>query len=122
MKNHVDNIKAINTLTLFLIVIFLITGWLPLIWFAIFLLVISTFNNRLADTIAQGWIGTIQKLGKLNTAIVLSLVFYLVLTPLAIFFRLANKKKVDHFLRNTKESYFETVDKHFSTPDFERPW
>ncbi|MCX7816193.1 MAG: SxtJ family membrane protein [Syntrophales bacterium] len=122
MKEHLENVRALNILTLFVIVIFLLTRWLPLVWLAIFLLMINTFNNRLARIIAQWWISAMRTLGRINTTIVLSLIFYFVLTPIAFLFRLAHREKTDHFLRNSKESYFEIVDKHFTAPDFERPW
>jgi len=93
-----------------------------LLWIAVALLGGSTFENRVILLIARGWMRFATFIGNINSKILLSVIFYLIMTPLAIAYRLTHKRSVDHFTHDTKKSYFDDIQPVCGKETFEKVW
>jgi hypothetical protein len=114
--------KTINVLTLAVLIAYVIFATPWLMWLAILLLLGNAFESRITRNLAQSWIKFAEVLGAFNSKVLLTLSFYLILTPLALVYRLFNRSLVEHFRANTKRSYFENMNKTYTPADFEKSW
>ncbi|MDD5167827.1 MAG: SxtJ family membrane protein [Syntrophales bacterium] len=114
--------KTITVLTLAFLIAYLIFGSKWLLGISILLCAGNAFESRVSNAIAQYWMRFASFLGKINSRIILTLMFFLVLTPIALLYRIMNREKVDHFLKNNRDSYFDDVEKSFGKEDFEKLW
>ncbi|NPU83480.1 MAG: hypothetical protein HPY65_03245 [Syntrophaceae bacterium] len=114
--------QTIHVLTLALLIAFLIFGSRWLLWAAVFLAVANTFENRLTTAIAKGWLAFAQWIGRINSRILLTLIFFLFLTPIAWLYRLFNRTLVDHFRADTRTSTFQERNHRWEPADFEKIW
>ena len=90
--------------------------------FALAFLVMGLLAKGPAKQVARGWLKFAEVVGGINSRIILTLLFYLFLTPLAFVFRMTH----GDFLRLNREeraaSYF-TVRKHrYGPKDLTNPW
>jgi hypothetical protein len=114
--------KTINALTLAALIAYLIFGAQLLLWIALLLTLGNAFESRITAIVAHYWMNFAAVLGAFNSKVLLTLTFYLILTPLAFVYRLFNRPLVDHFLVNKRRSYFEDINKTYTRTDFEKPW
>src|SRR5688572_8771341 len=75
----------------------------------------------LAKAIAYVWIKFAVLLGYLNSRILLSIVFYLFLFPIALLSRLFNKDPMQLSPKKSG-SYFSERNHEYNAEDFEHPW
>lgn len=129
--NRLDTIKTINVLAAALLVVYAIGfKWLDirllgvnvLVWIALLLIVGSAFESRITTAIAKGWMKFGHVIGTFNTKLILTVIFFVVLTPLAFLFRLFNRHLVDHFKVNNRSTYFDDLNKSYEKSDFEKLW
>ena len=105
-----DERKIIIVLTVACVAAFFIfrhNKW-PLV-LALFLILSEIIGGKLPNLIARGWKKLALLLGNLNSRILLTLAFYLFLTPIASLFRIFNRKSPAHFLVDGRESLFEDI-------------
>ena len=94
-----------------------------LVYAATALLALSFTDNRAAKFIASAWMGFADAFGAISSRIILVLVFYALLTPLAMLYRLFNKKEMLHFTTDARDTMFDDVPpQSFSKESFEKPW
>lgn len=101
-----------------------LTGWAPWDWLAVSLLSAALFMKNTAAFLADSWLRFGRALGEVNTRIILGLVFYLVLTPLALFKKLVTGGEDPLRLKKNPagDSYYK-IKNHLYTPaDLEKPW
>jgi len=118
--------KRIKVLETFLVltgasVIFGLILEINLFFYLAFVLVaVGVFVKRLALLIAEGWMKLADFLGLFVSRIVLAVVFFIFLTPIAL---LARKIKGSSLgLKNNKSSFFDTRNHQYSKEDFENVW
>jgi hypothetical protein len=90
---------------------------------ALGLLLVGLFFRWPAAKLAGAWLGLSAVLGAINSRVLLTLVYYLVLTPVALLYRLTHRdplslKRPD----DTGRSYWIVRDHKFGPRDLERPW
>lgn len=78
---------------------------------------IGLLSPALSGWIAQGWSWLGAKLGWINGRILLGLVFFVVLTPVALLRRLLAKRSPDH-----GTTYWTARDHRYTAADLEKPW
>ena len=83
---------------------------------AIFFLIFSATFPIILDPLEKGWMKFAHALGWVMNRVLLTIVFYLILTPLAVSRRLLRKKK------ETGSTYWLEKPKSFSKEDLEKPW
>ncbi|MCX5785138.1 MAG: SxtJ family membrane protein [Elusimicrobia bacterium] len=100
-----------------------LTSWALWYWLALALLAAALFFKKTAAVIADGWLKFGHTFGTINSRIILTLVFYLALTPLAFIKKLFSggdtlklKKK------SAGESYYEPRNHLYVPTDLEKPW
>jgi multisubunit Na+/H+ antiporter MnhB subunit len=91
-------------------------GWEPLLWVALVLAVSGLSSGWLSDRLIYGWHKLGHALGYVNSRIILSVIFIVVLTPVALLYR-ATRKKVAH-----TGSYFVTRNYTYTAKDMEKGW
>jgi hypothetical protein len=120
--NRLESIKTITVLAIAFLIAHLIFGARWLLWTALLLLVGGAFESRITTAMARYWMQLASFLGRINSKVILTLMFFVVLTPIAFLYRLFNREKVDHFLRNRRDSYFDDIQKTYGHEDFEKLW
>lgn len=115
-------LKTLNGISLVLLILFLIFGkkWL-LILSALFLLT-SIFGWKYTYVMADFWLKLGQFLGTILTKIILALVFYFLVTPLAFLFRIFNREIYLFFKDRNRDSFFKDVNIEYRKEDFEKMW
>ena len=86
------------------------------------LLFTGLFLKRISGIVAGAWLRFAAFLGAINTKILLSVMFYLILTPLAWMFRLF-KGDILHIGKNEKvATYWTEHEKEYAPSDLEKMW
>ncbi len=82
--------------------------------------VVSLLSSFVANKIVWAWYKLAQGLGYVNSRIILSLIFFVFLTPLAFLSRL--KKGDSLHLKKSEGSYFITRNHPYAKKDLEKMW
>ncbi|MCX5847932.1 MAG: SxtJ family membrane protein [Deltaproteobacteria bacterium] len=117
-----ETLNTIIVLAAACLIAFLIFNITWFLWIVLFLSIGGLFESRITTGIAKYWMKFGRALGTFNSKIILTLIFFIILTPLAFFFRLFNKQLVNHFKTNSRTSYFDDVNKSYQKSDFEKLW
>ncbi len=81
---------------------------------------IGFFINPIGEIVHKGWMLIAKVLGFINSRILLTLLFYVLLTPLALVFRLFNKARLKHTLKNNTS--FVIRNHQYTIQDLRNPW
>lgn len=114
--------KTISVLTLAVLIAYVIFSTQWLFWVAVLLTLGNAFESRFTTALARHWMKFANLLGAFNSRLILTVTFYLILTPLAFVYRIFNRPLVDHFRANKRQSYFEDMKKTYTPADFEKTW
>ncbi|MCB9186721.1 MAG: hypothetical protein H6601_08245 [Flavobacteriales bacterium] len=87
---------------------------------AISVLFLSALSEKAAVIIEKSWLWVGEKIGKVNAAILLFLVYHLILTPIAFLSRIGKKDPLQ--LRAPEKSNFITNHHRYTAKDLENPW
>lgn len=113
--------KTVLTICGGLFVISLITKMYAILFIVVFLFIAPFFSKPFASLIDRLWMRLSLILSKIFPPILLTIIFYVFLTPIAILSRIFGEKNPLH-LKNVDESLFKTVNKTFEKSSFEKPW
>ncbi len=91
-------------------------GWEPLLFAALAVALVGLVSGWLSDRVIFGWHKLGHALGYVNSRIILSVIFIVVLTPIALLYR-ATRKKVE----NTG-SFFVIRNHTYVGKDLEKGW
>ena len=117
----VEKVKAQLVMVTGFLVIGLIFGWQPLVVAATVLGVGFLLFPAFGDLILKGWFKFAEALGWFNSRVLLSLVFYIILTPIAVAYRLAGNDPLQ--LKKRPETSVFTDRNHTVTQkDLQDPW
>jgi len=119
--NREKNLEVILTLSIALIVFYLIFSIKLLLSLSISLGIIGLFFNYVSTKITWLWLGLSHILGYLSSRILLTLIFFTFLVPVALVYRLFNKD-ILQLKKGKTLSYFVTKDHEFGPRDLENPW
>ncbi len=89
---------------------------------ALALLALPLISRKAASRLAALWLGFSEVLGAINTKLLLGAVYFLLLTPLAFFFRLFHAGGFNAKADPAARSYFEEKKHLFAAADLEEPW
>jgi hypothetical protein len=101
--------------------LYLLFQWEWVLWLAFAVGMAGVLSNYLAQKIDIVWQFIGKILGFIMPNVLLSLVFFLLLTPLALLARLFRKKD-PLFLKNRQASTFRERNTIFDAKSFENPW
>jgi hypothetical protein len=123
-KRSVDQAKDTG-LALVLILLLMIRVWKQddLVLLAIFVLVLTMAWPAIFELPARVWFGLAELMGTVSSAILLSLVFALVVIPIAWMRRIAGADPMKRRLwKKGDDSVFLQRNHHFSAGDLENPY
>ncbi len=92
-----------------------------LLWIVIAIGVLSILSSWIRNSIHFLWMKLADLLGLIIPKLILSLVFFLIVTPLGIFSRWFSPKE-QLILKNDRDSTFFETEKKFEKSFFEKPW
>ncbi len=121
MKERGKHIETLLVIATGMTVFFLVTKKEYFLYIGIGLAVIGLAIPIAAKYIHLGWMGIAKVLGFINSHIILGLVFFLFLTPLALLRRIGRKDGLQLKKKN-EGSYFSKKEHVFEDKDLENPW
>jgi hypothetical protein len=81
----------------------------------------SLMFDAVADLILKGWMKIAEVLGFINTRILMTLVFFIFLTPFALLQRFLSRKNYLS-LKDSEKTVFHTRDHQYQPEDFDNIW
>ena len=92
-----------------------------LLYTAILLGVLALISKKIADYIHWAWMKLAWILSMIFPPILLSIIFYFILTPIAFLFRIINRSDT-LLLKQKLETTFRSRNKRIEREDFEKTW
>jgi Flp pilus assembly pilin Flp len=121
MENFKSNPdKTILTISVGLLVVYYFSKVEAFLLVAIAIGLVGIFSHFLATKIEWFWMKLAQLLSYIVPNIVLSIVFYFILTPIALLSRIGKKNPFQ--LKNTNDSVFKDRVLDIQPSDFEKTW
>ena len=93
-------------------------GWLSVVGFAVGLLSIA--SPWIAEKVLWAWFGLAKVLGYINSRVILSVLYYGLLVPIASVSRVFGNRPLQ--LKGGSQTYFSDRDHTYTKTDFENPW
>jgi predicted membrane protein len=118
MKTH-KAIESVLALVLLSIILFLMLGHSWILTAGLILGLLGALSERAARLLHQGWSLLTQAIGFMMSRIVLSLVFFLFLTPIALLYRAFSPNA---FYKRGGDSYYKLREYVFRAKDLKNPW
>lgn len=119
---ELQELETMAVLAAFLLLLNLFLKHEALVAAALALLVTGLFLKPVASVISRGWLGLSERLGALNSKVVLALVYFLLLTPLALLFRLCTENPLKLKREPEAETLFRERNHSYGRADFEKMW
>ena len=114
--------KDILVIVLGFLVIFLITKKNFFLYLSGGVALASVLSDVITEKIVWGWYKLAEGLGYVSSRVLLSFIFFIFLTPLALMYRLTRKKDVLQLQRKSGGSYFTERNHLYVKKDLERMW
>jgi Saxitoxin biosynthesis operon protein SxtJ len=121
MISREKKLESILVITLGMVVLYLLFKSLVFLVVALVLGVLSLSSDLLLTKIIWAWNRLASFLGYLNGTILLSAVYYLVLCPIAYFYRLRHPDALQLKKKSTG-TYFTTRNHTYTAKDLENMW
>ncbi len=115
------NLETILTISTGLAILYLIFDIKLLLFIAIGFSIVGLFINSISGKITSLWLKLALLLGAINSKIILSILFFVILVPTAYIYRLFNKDTMQ-LKRNKEKSYYYEREHEFSAEDFKNIW
>ena len=113
--------KTVLVITVGFLLLFVITKSNWALYISICVGIAGASSSYLASKITYWWAKLAWILSLIVPNIVMSGIFYLLLTPIALLSRIFGEKNQLN-LKNTAPSLFKTYNKNFDKASFEKPW
>lgn len=117
-------VEALETLTVFAgvcLVLGLVSDRRAYFWMALLFLGIALVAKPLAALLARIWLQFAELLARINNRLLLTLLFYGLLTPLAFVYRLCKHDPL-HLTGKRSPSFFNERDHRYAADDLKRMW
>lgn len=122
-NEHNNSLETVSTLAFVCILLGILFKFEALFYIAMALLFIGIFIKRLSSTIAKFWLKFADLIGYINTRIILTAVFFFILTPLAFIYRLLHGDFLNITNKETdRKSYWHSRIHLYQPKDFEKMW
>lgn len=103
-----------------LIVIYLLKGQVLILYISLAFAFIGIFVKPMATLITKGWFGLAFVLNKISSTVLLSLVYFLILLPISLLFKLRNTKMLN--LKNRGNSLWNVRNHDYQKKDMDNLW
>lgn len=121
MNEKINPYKTTLTIVTALLIIYLYNHLALFLYAALVIGLFAIFSSYLNNKIAFYWMKLAEILGLIFPKILLTVLYFFVLTPLALLSKLGRKKNFLQ-LKNSQDSLFLNVKKTFPKQDFEKMW
>jgi hypothetical protein len=119
---HYEALKTMGVLAMASILLGLMLKTHLLLYLGLIFLGIGVFAKKWSVIIASGWLKFAQVLGNINTRIILTIIFFGFLTPIAMVYRLLHGDFMNIRKRAGAITFFAQRDHEYSPEDLENPW
>lgn len=119
---NAESSKTLSVIALALMVgyyLFKVEILLHIVFALIFLIV---FPNRISKTLATAWLKFSEFLGRVNSKIILTMIYFVVLVPVSFCYRRFNRNLVDYFAGRNLDSFYVDSNRIHSRESFEKTW
>jgi len=116
------DLETMAVLAIFFLTVYLLSKNAVFIIAAFILAAISVLFKKITSRIAASWLAFSRVLAGINSKIILTLLFYFILTPLALLHRLFNRYHLKLKRGGPVTTYFDSRDHAFNKDDFEKVW
>ena len=116
------NLEALLSLTVFLVVLYALLHFKALLAAAIIVGLGGLAVKPLCDKIAWAWLKLSMSIGFVISRLLLSLIFFVVLTPIGLLWRIANRKDQLQLKRKAGSTYYTDRDHEYLPEDLENTW
>lgn len=122
--NEIQNpLKVTSVVVVAILLVGVIFNFQWIIYSGITLLGLALLSSTVNEYFAWLWMAFARAIGTINSKILLTIIFYGILTPIALFSRIIRGTPIKTIGENREdETYFETRNKTFNPQDFEDPW
>jgi len=117
-----ESVKILSVLALAFLVVFFFLEKILFAHVATALLILALFENPLADLISKSWLKTSELIGNAISFILLFLVYFLVLTPVALLRKVLSPAASAEYDASGKKSLFYYVPHSYGKKYFEKTW
>lgn len=123
MERHseLEPTKVVLVITVGFLALYFITKWHGAISISIIIGILGLSSSSIARIFSIVWSKIIRILSLIVPNILLTIIYFLLLTPLAYFSRLLKAPR-QMIIKNTEQSFFKVKDKSFKKEDFEKMW
>ena len=115
--NPYETLTAVVTV---LVIVHWLTGWQVFLIIGMVIGLLGSFFKRFAFYVHWLWMWIAKGLNFMVSNILLSIIFFLILTPIAVFFRLMNRRKLMSNLK--RDSFYHEINQEFKGKDLVNPW
>lgn len=115
-KKTLQAYKNIAVLAAGFLILYLVFNKSFLLYISLSALVLGSLHEKVAVFISTWWMKLGEAMGKVTGTVILSVIFFVFLTPLATIKKLLSKKQL-----STNTNWIE-VNKDFVPKSFEKPW
>ena len=119
-KETYEPVKTVLVITTGFILLFFITNLAWSLYLAMIVSILGLLSNAMAKKISFVWLKLASLLNLIMPNIILSIIFFLILTPIALLSRMFKKNQLR--LKNSNKSLFIQKDSTFQKEHFEKPW
>lgn len=119
-QTEADKLKSLLVIVLGFLLLYILFGSRTFLYISAVVGVASLMSSHAKNGILWLWDKIALVLGWINTRILLGIVFYLFLFPIAVIFRLSTKNPLQ--LKNDEESIYGTRNHKYTRDDLENIW
>ncbi|PIU19504.1 MAG: hypothetical protein COT18_07170 [Elusimicrobia bacterium CG08_land_8_20_14_0_20_59_10] len=121
--NRTETLKTLNVLAAAALAAYFLAGRQWLLYTAFALLLLNLADNPAARLLCAGWLKLARVLGAVNSRLLLWLIFFFILTPVAFVYRLFNRRAAAHFTSDPGGSLFSDIPPDATSKEsFEKTW
>ncbi len=120
-KKTVKDIETIGVISAGFIVLYFVFKFNLFLYIALSLLVLGLASALFAKLLTKSWYKLAELLGFISSRILLSGVYFLILFPLAMLYRLFNKDPL-LLKKNTDSSLYSERNHVYTAEELENPW
>lgn len=121
MDKQVSSYETIAAFVTLSIILFLIFDALYILYIGLGIGLSTLLFRSLAALFNKAWMYVSKWLNYIISRVLLSIVFFLILTPIAILYRLVGKDSLQK-TQSDEDSYFEERNYQFKPEDFKKTW
>jgi hypothetical protein len=121
MKASIKPIETMLVLAMACLAAYVLWHAKAALWLSFGFGLVGILSPGMSRHIARLWMGLTRMLGRVSNAVLLSVVYWLVVVPVAVFRRMRRKDKLTHF-DPAAESNFVSRDHLFTKDDLEKTW